>query len=74
LYVNAVGTLGGNLLVGRSRAIGAAGDVLAEAPEHAEALLVVPVPTAGAEDDRVEYLRHLPDDLPVVVRGRTVRP
>jgi (R)-amidase len=74
LYVNAVGTPGGNRLVGRSRAIGPGGDVLAEAPEHAEALLVVPVPTAGAEDDRVEYLRYLPDDLPVVLRRRTGRP
>ncbi len=29
-------------------------------------LLVAPVGTAGAGDERVDYLRHLPHDLKVV--------
>jgi (R)-amidase len=74
LYVNAVGTLAGNRFVGRSRAIGPGGEILVEAPEDAEALLLVGIPGPGTADERVDYLRHLADPLPVVLRGRTVRP
>ena len=65
LYANAVGAAGGLRLVGRSRSVDAAGTVLAEAASDEEALLVTPIGTAGAGDERVDYLRHLPQDLAV---------
>ena len=74
LYVNATGTLGGNHFVGRSRAVGPGGEVLAEAPGDGEALLVVSVPAPGAADERVDYLRYIRGELPVVLRRRTARP
>jgi len=66
LYANAVGAVAGLRLVGHSRSVDAAGTVLAEAASDEEALLVTPVGTAGAGDERVDYLRHLPRDLAVV--------
>jgi predicted amidohydrolase len=66
LYANAVGASGDLRLIGRSRSIDAGGVVLAEAASDEETLLVVPVGTAGANDERVDYLRHLPHDLKVV--------
>jgi predicted amidohydrolase len=65
LYANAVGTIGRHRFVGRSRSVGAAGDVLADAGE-AEELLVAPVGRAGAVTEEVDYLRQLPETLPVV--------
>jgi len=66
LYANAVGRLGALSFVGRSRSVGADGEVLGEAPGDEESLLVVPVGKPGADDDRVDYLRHQPQPLPVV--------
>src|SRR5207253_1895643 len=65
LYVNGVGTIGGLRLVGLSRSVGPAGDVLAEAGAEEE-LLVAPVARPGADDERVDYLRHLPDPLDII--------
>lgn len=66
VYVNAVGAIGDLRLTGRSRSVDAGGAVLAEAASDKETLLVAPVGTAGADDDRVDYLRQLPHDLKVV--------
>jgi predicted amidohydrolase len=52
--------------VGHSRSVDAAGAILAEAASEEETLLVVPIGTAGARDERVDYLRQLPHDLDVV--------
>jgi (R)-amidase len=65
LYANAVGAVGDLRFVGHSRSVDAAGRVLAEAASGEEALLVAPVGEAGADDERVDYLRHLPQNLPV---------
>ncbi len=59
-------------LIGRSRSIDAEGAVLAEADADEETLLVAAVGTAGADDDRVDYLRQLRSDLKVV-RERVAR-
>jgi predicted amidohydrolase len=67
LYVNAVGTIGRHRFVGRSRSVGADGNVLAEAGE-AEELLVAPVGEVRAAAAEVDYLRQLPGSLPVVVQ------
>jgi len=64
LYANGTGTVGGLRLVGGSRAIDANGEVVAQAGED-ETLLVAHVGGAGAADERVDYLRHLPADLAV---------
>jgi (R)-amidase len=66
LYVNAVGSPNGLRLVGHSRSIDAGGVVLADAPTDDEALLVVTIGAPGVDDDRVDYLRHLPRALRVV--------
>jgi (R)-amidase len=66
LYANAVGTIGGVRFVGRSRSVGAAGEVLAEAGDE-ETLLLAPVGAAGVEDESLDYLAQLPESLPVVV-------
>ena len=66
VYANAVGAVGELRLTGRSRSVDAGGAVLAEAASDEETLLVAPVGTAGADDDRVDYLRQLPRDLRVV--------
>jgi predicted amidohydrolase len=65
LYANAVGAVGDLRFVGHSRSVDAAGTVLAEAASVEEAL-VAPVGEAGADDERVDYLRHLPQELAVV--------
>jgi predicted amidohydrolase len=66
LYANMVGETGGFHFVGGSRSVGPGGEVLAEAAHDREELLLVPVGEAGVDDERVDYLRHLPADLPVV--------
>ncbi|HEY1481062.1 MAG TPA: nitrilase-related carbon-nitrogen hydrolase [Gaiellales bacterium] len=66
LYANAVGTPNGLQLVGHSRSIDASGTVLAEAPGDDELLLVAPLGLAGVDDERIDYLRHLPRALHVV--------
>jgi hypothetical protein len=65
LYVNAVGTLGGNRFVGRSRSVGTGGEVLGAAGEGEE-LLVAAVGRSGPVLEEVDYLRQLPAPLPVV--------
>ena len=72
LYANAVGAVGDLAFVGHSRSVDAAGRVLAEARSAEETLLVAPVGEAGTTDERVDYLRHLPHDLPVVGDNRIV--
>jgi (R)-amidase len=66
LYANAVGSIGRLEFVGRSRSVGSAGEVLAEAGDE-ESLLLAPVGTAGTADENLDYLRQLPEPLPVVV-------
>ena len=66
LYVNTVGTIGGFHFVGCSRSIGAGGEVLADTGGESS-LQVVPVGAPGAADETIDYLRHLPRALPVVV-------
>jgi predicted amidohydrolase len=66
LYVNAVGTTGGFRFVGCSRSVGAGGEVLVETGSESS-LLVAPVGARGAGDEAVDYLKHLPRALPVVV-------
>jgi predicted amidohydrolase len=51
--------------VGGSRSIGPGGDVLAEAAHAREEVLLAPVAPAGADDERVDYVRQLPGDIPV---------
>jgi predicted amidohydrolase len=65
LYANLVGSSGPLRFVGGSRSIGSGGDVLAEAAHANEEVLVVPVAPAGADDERVDYVRQLPGDIPV---------
>jgi predicted amidohydrolase len=67
LYSNAVGIVRSHRFVGRSRSVGAAGEVLAQAGSGEE-LLVAPVGPAGAACEHVDYLRQLPEELPVVVQ------
>jgi predicted amidohydrolase len=64
VYVDAVGEIGPNRFVGRSRSIGPGGDVLALAGAGEE-LLVAPVAPADA-DPNLDYLRALPPPLAVV--------
>ena len=66
LYAKTVGTIGDFQFVGCSRSVGAGGEVLAQAAGE-ESLLVVEVGAPGAGDESVDYLRHLPRSLPVVV-------
>ncbi|TML85531.1 MAG: carbon-nitrogen hydrolase [Actinobacteria bacterium] len=65
VYVNGVGTIGGLQLVGLSRSVGPSGDVLAQAGAEEE-LLVALVARPGTDDERVDYLRHLPDPLDII--------
>jgi predicted amidohydrolase len=67
LYANAVGVVDRHHFVGRSRSIGARGDVLAAAG-RSEELLVAPVGEGGAASEQVDYLKQLRAALPVVVR------
>jgi predicted amidohydrolase len=66
LYANLVGSSGPLQFVGGSRSIGSGGDVLAEAAHAREEVLVAPVAPAGTDDERVDYVRQLPKDVPVV--------
>jgi predicted amidohydrolase len=65
LYANAVGTSGPHRFVGGSRSIGPDGTVVAELPAAEEGLLLAPVGDAGTDDERVDYLRHLPEPLTI---------
>ncbi|HEV3407651.1 MAG TPA: nitrilase-related carbon-nitrogen hydrolase, partial [Gaiellaceae bacterium] len=67
LYANLVGSSGPLRFVGGSRSIGPGGDVLTEAAHTREEVLVASVAPAGADDERVDYVRQLPQDVPVVV-------
>jgi predicted amidohydrolase len=66
VYVNMVGASGGFHFVGGSRSVGSGGAILAEAAHDREELLLVPVGEGRVVDERVDYLRHLPSDVPVV--------
>lgn len=68
VYANAVGATEGFRLVGGSRSVDADGNVLAEAAHDREELLVVPVGDPGTPDERVDYLRYVPEPLEVVRR------
>jgi len=65
IYANAVGSLGGLTFVGGSRSIAPSGEILAEAAEPEERLLLAPIGLDEDIDDRVDYLRHLPGKLEV---------
>lgn len=65
VYANAVGVSRHHHFVGRSRSIGAAGEVLAAAG-RAEELLVAPVGEPGPTSEQVDYLKQLRAALPVV--------
>lgn len=65
LYVNCCGSSDGLRFVGRSRAIGADGRATVEARDDKEQVLIAPVGTAGATDERVDYLAHFRGELPV---------
>jgi predicted amidohydrolase len=65
VYANAVGTLGGLTFVGGSRSIAPGGEILAEAAEADERILLAPVAIDEYIDDRVDYLQHLPRELKV---------
>jgi predicted amidohydrolase len=65
LYANAIGAVDGHEFVGRSRSIGAGGDVLAAAG-RTEELLVAPVGEQGPASEQVDYLKQLREPLPVV--------
>jgi predicted amidohydrolase len=67
LYANAVGTVERHRFVGRSRSIGARGEVLAAAG-RAEELLVAPVGETGGVSEEVDYLKQLRPALHVVVQ------
>jgi predicted amidohydrolase len=72
LYANAVGSIGRLGFVGLSRSVGPAGEVLAEAGAGEE-MLLAPVGSRGTVDESLDYLRQLPDPLPVVQTGTTAR-
>lgn len=65
VYANAVGNLNGMTFVGGSRSIGPSGEILAEASEPKERLLLAPIGLDEEIDDRVDYLQHLPGKLEV---------
>ena len=65
VYVNAVGTLGGLTFIGSSRSVAPGGEVLAEAADREESILLAPVAVDEALDGRVDYLQHLPRELKV---------
>jgi predicted amidohydrolase len=68
VYANAVGELAGLVFVGGSRSVAPSGDLLAEEPQAVERLVLAEVGEPGADDERVDYLRHLPTPLPVATR------
>jgi predicted amidohydrolase len=65
IYANAVGSAGEVTFVGGSRSIAPSGEILAEAPEPEERLLLAPIGFDEDIDDRVDYLLHLPRKLKV---------
>ncbi len=67
VYANMVGETGRLRFVGGSRSVDAGGEILGEAAHDREELLLARVGEAGVDDERVDYLRHLPADVPVVV-------
>jgi len=67
LYANAVGAGDDFVFVGGSRAVTPLGEVLAEASQDAEELIVVDVPPRGRVDESVDYLSHLQPVPPVNV-------
>ena len=72
LYANATGAVRRLEFVGLSRSVGAGGEVLAQAGAGDE-LLLAPVGERGEVDERVDYLRQLPEPLPVVQTGTIAR-
>jgi predicted amidohydrolase len=66
LYVNRVGAESGFEFVGGSRSVAPDGSVLSEAASPTERLLVVPVALRRETDDRIDYLRHVREELPVL--------
>ncbi len=66
VYANMVGETSELRFVGGSRSVDSGGAILAEAAHDREELLLAPVGDAGVDDERVDYLRHLPADVPVV--------
>jgi predicted amidohydrolase len=71
LYANMVGPGDDMVFVGGSRAVDSWGRVVGtEGSRDTEELIVVDVPNAGGVDDRVDYLRCLPTQLPVVTVAR----
>jgi predicted amidohydrolase len=66
LYCNRVGSEAGFDFVGGSRSVGPDGSVLAEGASPTERLLVAPVAVGRDTDDRVDYLRHVRGELPVL--------
>jgi len=67
LYANATGTVRRLEFVGVSRSVAADGTVLAQAGAGEE-LVVAPVGAHGPVEESVDYLRQLPERLPVVTR------
>ena len=65
LYANATGAVRRLEFVGLSRSVAADGTVLAQAGAGEE-LVVAPVGAHGPVDESVDYLRQLPERLPVV--------
>jgi predicted amidohydrolase len=65
LYVNRWGDEAGLRFIGGTRALQPDGTIAAEAPDGV-AVLEVTVPSPGADDDRVDYLAHLPTSLTVL--------
>jgi predicted amidohydrolase len=68
VYANAVGKANGLTFVGGSRSIAPSGEILAEAAEPEERLLLALIGLDEDIDDRVDYLRHLPGKLEVTTR------
>ena len=65
LYANAVGPGDDFVFVGGSRAVSPLGEVVGEASQDREELLVVDVPEPGGVDERVDYLKALQPVPPV---------
>lgn len=67
LYANAVGPGDDFVFVGGSRAVSPLGEVVAEASQDREELLVVSVPDRAGVDERVDYLTALQPVPPVKI-------
>jgi predicted amidohydrolase len=66
LYVNRGGTERDVRFVGGSRSIAASGRVVSESAHDQEEISIVPVGSAEATDDRLDYLNLMRPSLPVV--------